>query len=327
MRAIAYERFGPAKDVLNEIDLPRPVPKAGEVLVQLIYSGVNPSDVKARAGLRPGVSKPAYDLIVPHSDGSGVITAVGAGGDAARIGQRVWVWNGQWARPYGTMAEFIALPQEQAVPLPDGISMECGASFGIPGLTAAHCLLGGEDIGGKTVLICGGAGAVGHIAVQLAKWAGARVIATASAKNHARVHAAGADHVLEYMAPTLAEDIKKICPEGVDRAVELEFGANAALLGDVMRPMGTIAAYGSALDMTPTVPFGQYLFKALKIDISLIYILPAPERQKAIEALHAAHLAGAFTSSIDQIYDFEDCAQAHDEVLKGGRAGASLIKI
>ena len=327
MRAIGYDQFGAAQDVLKIIELPDPIPAAGEVVVQLTYSGVNPSDVKARAGLRPGVSKPAFDLIVPHSDGSGVITAVGTRVDESRIGERVWVWNGQWARPYGTMAEFIVLPQDQAVTLPDGISMKCGATFGIPGLTAAHCLLGGEDIAGKTVLVCGGAGAVGHIAVQLAKWKGAEVIATASVKNHARVREAGADHVLEYISPSLAEDMKSICPEGIDRAVELEFGVNASLLGEVMRPMGTVAAYGSALDMTPNLPFGQYLFKALKIDISLIYILSAPERYNAIHALHAAQLDGAFTSSIDQIYDFENCAQAHDEVLEGGRTGASLIRL
>ena len=327
MRAIAYDRFGPAQEVLKIIELPNPTPAAGEVVVQLTYSGVNPSDVKARAGLRPGVSKPVFDLIVPHSDGSGVIKSVGEGIDEARIGERVWVWNGQWARPFGTMAEFIVLPQDQAVTLPDEISMECGATFGIPGLTAAHCLLGGADITGKTVLICGGAGAVGHIAVQLAKWKGAEVIATASAKNHARVLEVGADHVLEYLAPNLAENIKDICPQGIDRAVELEFGVNAALLGDVMRPMGTIAAYGSALDMKPNLPFGQYLFKALKIDISLIYILPTPERDNAVQALHAAQLDGALTSSIDHVYDFENCAQAHDEVLEGGRTGASLIRL
>ena len=294
MRAIGYDQFGSAQDVLNIIELPDPTPAAGEVVVQLTYSGVNPSDVKARAGLRPGVSKPAFDLIVPHSDGSGVITAVGTGVDEARLGERVWVWNGQWVRPYGTMADFIVLPKDQAVTLPDGISMECGATFGIPGLTAAHCLLGGEDITGKTVLVCGGAGAVGHIAVQLAKWKGAEVIATASVKNHAHVRKAGADHVLEYISPSLADDMKSICPEGIDRAVELEFGVNAALLGEVMRPMGTVAAYGSALDMTPNLPFGKYLFKALKIDISLIYILSATERYNAIDALRDAQLDCAF---------------------------------
>jgi len=327
MRAIGYDRFGRAEDVLKIIELPDPSPNVGEVVVQLTYSGVNPSDVKARAGLRPGVSRPAFDLIVPHSDGAGIITLVGEGVDKNRIGERVWVWNGQWARAFGTMAEFICLPQEQAVKLPDGISMECGATFGIPGLTAAHCLLGGVEITGKSVLICGGAGAVGHIAVQLAKWKGAEVIATASLKNHARVREAGADHVLDYLSPNLAEEIKDICPQGIDRAVDLEFGVNARLLGEVMRPMSTIAAYGSALDMTPVLPFGQYLFKALKIDISLIYILNTVERDNAIQALHAAQLDGAFTSSIDHVYDFENCAQAHDEVLEGGRAGASLVRL
>ena len=327
MRAICYDRFGPAREVLEIVEFETPDPKDGEVVVKLSYSGVNPSDVKARAGLRPGAVKPAFKKIIPHSDGSGVIILVGVGVDKARIGQRVWIWNGQWSRALGTMAEFIVLPAAQAVAMPDGISMEAGAAFGIPGLTAAHCLFGGGDLLGKNVLISGGAGAVGHIAVQLAKWAGARVIATASHKNHARVRAVGADDVLDYGSASLSEEVKALCPEGIDRAVELELGVNAAMLAEVMRPMGTVAAYGSALEMSPILPFGPYLFKALTIDISLIYILEPEARRKAIKILHAASLAGALRPAIDQIYDFQNCAQAHDDVLQAGRRGASLIRI
>lgn len=327
MRAIAYDQFGPAREVLKSVDLEEPEPKYGEVVVNLSYSGVNPSDVKARAGLRPGVTKPAFQMIIPHSDGSGVIISAGDGVDKARIGQRVWVWNGQWARAFGTMAEYIVLPDAQAVAMPDEISMEAGAAFGIPGLTAAHCLFAGSDLEDKTVLVSGGAGGVGHMAVQLAKWAGARVIATASCKNHSKVRSAGADCVLDYGSATLTEDIKALCTTGIDRAVELEFGMNAGMLAEVMKPMGTIAAYGSALDMSPALPFSQYLFKALTIDISLIYLLEADARKKAIKVLHSASLAGALRPEIDQIYDFQNCAQAHDDILQGGRTGASLIRI
>ena len=327
MRAICYDRFGPAEEVLRIVNLETPDPNDGEVVVKMYYSGVNPSDAKARAGLRPGVTKPAFQMIVPHSDGSGVVTSVGLGVDKARIGQRVWIWNGQWARALGTMAECIVLPSTQAVAMPDGISMEAGAAFGIPGLTAAHSLFGGGDLTGKNVLVSGGAGAVGHIAVQLAKWAGARVIATASHKNHAKVRAAGADNVLDYRSSTLTEDIQTLCPEGIDRAVEVELGINAAMLAEVMKPMGTIAAYGSALDMSPRLPFGKFLFKALTIDISLIYILGSGPRHKAIKTLHAASLAGALRPAIDKIYDFQNCAEAHDDVSKGGRSGVSLVRI
>ena len=153
MKAITYLTFGPARDVLTLEELDDPTAGPGEVVVELAYSGVNPSDVKARAGARPGVTKPAFPLITPHSDGSGVIVAVGDEIDVARIGERVWIWNGQWQRPLGTAAERIALPSAQAVPLPDSTSLEAGASLGIPGLTACHTLFADGPIAGQTVLI------------------------------------------------------------------------------------------------------------------------------------------------------------------------------
>ena len=180
MRAVWYERFGPAADVLETGEADTPSAGPGEVLVRVAFSGVNPSDAKARAGSRPGVTKPPFPRIIPHSDGSGVIEAVGEGVDAARVGQRVWLWNGQWQRPFGTAAEYIALPEAQAVPLPEGVSLEAGATLGIPGLTAAQTVFGGGDVAGQTLLVSGGAGAVGHNAVQLAKSGGATVIATCS---------------------------------------------------------------------------------------------------------------------------------------------------
>ena len=327
MRAIGYNKFGTAAQVLKTTQLPDPAPGQGDVVVKLAYSGVNPSDVKSRMGGRPGIGKPAFDFIVPHSDGSGVVTDVGAGVDPTRIGQRVWIWNGQWGRALGTMAEYIAVPSAQAVHLPDEISLEAGATFGIPGLTAAQCVLGGDDVKDKTVLISGGAGAVGHFAVQIAKWAGAQVIATASPKNWGHVQAAGADHVLDYNSAELSEQIRALCPNGVDRSVELEFGSNISLLAKIMRPLGTIAAYGSAIDLKPSIPFGPLLFKALKIDITLIYILDDAPRHNAIDSLHQAFADGALMPSIDEIYEFEACVQGHEKVEQAGRRGASLIKL
>ena len=329
MRAIGYSAFGPAADVLQTVQIQMPQPQPGEVRIALQYSGVNPSDAKARSGSRPGVTKPPFDLVIPHSDGSGVIDAVGAGVDAGRIGQRVWIWNGQWQRAFGTAAEAVCLPEDQAVPLPQSISLEAGATLGIPGLTAAHAVFGGGDITGQTLLISGGAGAVGHSAVQLAKWGGARVIASCSPNAAARVAAAGADHVLDYSAPDLAARIMDLTGDqgGIDRAVEVEFGVNAALLGEVTKPNGTIAAYGSQKDMAPALPFGPYLFKALTIDIVLIYILPKPERDAAIARLHAALQDGALIPAIEHILPLEDAARSHDLVMSPGRAGACLLKI
>lgn len=328
MRAVWYERFGAARDVMTAGEVETPKPGSGEVLVRLAYSGVNPSDAKARAGTRPGVTKPPFPRIIPHSDGAGVIEAAGDGVDPARVGERVWIWNGQWQRPFGTAAEYIALPENQAVALPDSVSLDTGATLGIPGLTAAQTVFGGGDVAGLTLLVSGGAGAVGHNAVQLAKWGGARVIATASASAAGRVRAAGADHVLDYADPELSARIMDITDgAGVDRAVEVEFGRNAAVLAEVMAPLGTVAAYGSAKDMTPELPFGPFLFKALKIDITLIYILPDAARQSAIARLHAALADGAFSPAIGARYPLNDCAAAQDAVLTPGRAGAVLLEI
>ena len=328
MRAITYSQFGPAVDVLHLSDMPETDPGPGEVRVALAFSGANPSDAKARAGARPGVTKPAFDQIIPHSDGAGEITAVGDGVDRTRIGERVWIWNGQWQRAAGTAAEAICLPSAQAVTLPKSVSHETGATLGIPGLTAAHTVFGGGDIAGQTLLISGGAGAVGHNAVQLAKWGGAKVIATARGAGMARAEEAGADICLDYTDPDLAAQILDATQgAGVDRAVEVEFGQNIALLPNIMRPGATICAYGSGAQMTPEMPFGPYLFKALNLDIVLIYILNSAKRKSAITRLHDALVQRALTPAISEIYDLVDCAAAHDAVMTPGRAGAVLLRI
>jgi NADPH2:quinone reductase len=328
MRAAFYARFGAPEEVIDLGEIETPAPAPGEVRVRLAWSGVNPSDAKARSGTRPGVTKPPFPRVIPHSDGSGVIDAVGGGVDAARVGQPVWIWNGQWQRAFGSAAEYICLPAAQAVPLPDGVGMQTGAALGIPGLTAAQTVFGGGAVTGQTLLISGGAGAVGHNAVQLAKWGGARVIATCSKSAMKRVRAAGADAVFDYAAPDLAAQIMDATEgTGISRAIEVEFGQNAALLAEVMAPLGTIAAYGSGKDMTPTLPFGPLLFKALKLDITLIYILPEAQRMTAIRHLHGALVAGALVPAIDTVYALEECAKAHEAVMTPGRAGAVLLRI
>jgi NADPH2:quinone reductase len=327
MRAIAYTKFGPAEQVLSLRDMPTPNPAAGEVLVRLHRSGVNPSDVKARAGGRPGVTEPPFPLIIPHSDGAGVIEAVGTGVDPSRKGQRVWIWNGQWQRPHGTAASHISLPATHAVPLAEGISFDTGATLGIPALTAAHAVFADGPVKGKTLLVSGGGGSVGHLAIQLAVWGGARVIATASPGTSTK-HSlqAGARAVLDHHAPDLAErilDANKGQP--IDCAVECEFGANIAMLATVMATNGTIAAYGSALDMAPTLPFGPLLFKAITIDILLVYILEHDARARAISLVTKALAEDALTSRVHAIYPLEHCAAAHKAVEKAGRHGAILL--
>lgn len=326
MQAITYASFGPACDVLELRDIPTPEPSEGDVRVQLIRSGVNPSDVKARAGSRPGVTKPPFPMIIPHSDGAGEVEAVGPGVDPARIGQRVWIWNGQWQRPFGTAASHITLPAEQAVPMPADMSFDTGASMGIPGLTACHAVFGGGDVAGQTVLIQGGAGTVGLLAVQLAKWGGARVIATCSARDHVRVRKAGADVVLDYGAKDLvAAVLQANNGQPVDTIIDVEFGLNINADAEIIAPNGRIAAYGSAKEMSPTVGFGPLLFKAATIDVMLIYLLKKALRDSAIERLHRALAEKALHCPVAQTFALSETAAAQEAVEAGQRNGAILI--
>ncbi|SDC99236.1 NADPH:quinone reductase [Ruegeria marina] len=327
MKAITYRAFGPADEVLHLEEMQPPRPGPGEVLVDVALSGVNPSDVKARAGARVGVTELPYPVIVPHSDGSGVISAVGERVDPGRIGQRVWLWNGQWRRAMGTCAEQIALPAEQAVPLPEGVSLETGAVLGIPGLTATHVVFSGGPVEGQTVLVHGGAGTVGYLAVQLAKWGGARVIATAGRAAAERVRAAGADAVLDYADPDLAAAILNANNgRPVERIVEVEFGMNAATNAAVIAENGRINAYGSAKAMSPELPFYPLMFKAVTLEMALIYLLPPARRTKTIAQLHAALVAGALRIPVQKTYALSACAAAHEAVERGGRDGAILVE-
>ncbi|MCR8827795.1 NADPH:quinone reductase [Pseudosulfitobacter koreensis] len=328
MRAITYDRFGPAADALSLTDMPKPQPAAGEVLVNLAFSGVNPSDVKARGGTRPGVTKPPFPQIIPHSDGAGTISAVGKGVDPGRIGQRVWIWNGQWQRAFGTCAEQIAVPSDQAVELPDGTDMQTGASLGIPGLTACHAVFGGGDVRGKTVLVQGGAGTVGLLAVQLARWGGAHVIASARGAGADHARAAGASAVVDFTEADLANkvlaanDVKLI-----DRIIEPEFGVNIATDIALVAQNGTIAAYGSAAQPKAEFNFLELMFKAATVDAILIYLLPLEQRRQIIERLHAALIDGALTIPVETVYPLSDTAKAHQAVEAGARHGAILVEV
>ena len=327
MKVIGYEEFGLATEVLRVREIELQKPQSREVIVKLRYSGVNPSDAKARAGNRPGVVRPEYSLVIPHSDGSGVIEDVGSELDKSLIGKRVWVRNGQWKRPFGTAAEYITIALENLVEMPSKMTFQDGATMGIPGLTAAHGIFGSGEVIGKTLLISGGGGAVGHLAVQLAKWGGAKVIATGSKSSSESVLNFGADYYFDYSSDKLASQINEVAPEGVDRVVEVEFGLNLNWLHQVLKPNGTLAVYGSAKEMNPVIPFGLYLFKAIRIDIFLIYILPVKEKEIAINYLHSAYEQKALIPKIDSIFKLEDCDQAQDRTLTKGRRGAVLLEI
>ena len=327
MRAASYTRTGPAAEVLMIGELPTPEPGAGEVRVRLATSGVNPSDVKTRAGLRS--KELPFARIVPHSDGAGVIDAVGAGVEAARVGERVWTWNAAWQRPMGTAAEFIVLPAAQAVRLPDRIGLDAGACLGIPALTALHALRVDGGIAGETVLVPGGAGAVGHYAVQMARLLGAsQVIATVgSDANAAIARDAGAHAVVDYRREDVAARVAVLTGgRGVDRIVELDFAANAAIDLAAIRPEGRIVVYGSGQAAMP-VPFFPAIVKNVPMRFMMVYTLNAADRAAALGQLGAWLDAGVLAHRIGHRLPLAQAARAHELVEAGGSPGNVVLEI
>ena len=323
MRAAYYERTGKAADVLVVGAIETPAPAPGEVLVRLHASGVNPSDVKARAGAR-GMPFPR---IVPHSDGAGIIEAVGGGVPRERIGERVWIWNGQWQRASGTAATHIALPAAQAVPLPDRVPFEQGACLGIPALTAHACVFSDGPVTGRHVLVTGGAGAVGTLAVRMAKAGGARVIATASSPSQAaRATRAGADVIVNHRSADFAGELRQaVGATPLDRVVEVEFGANIGIVADSLAPHAVIAAYGSAAVPQPQVPFYPLMFKGVTIRMIIVYLLPDAPRWAAIADIDAWLRGGALAPEVDATFPLDQVVAAHEAVERGGRLGSVIV--
>jgi len=324
MKAVWYERNGDS-DVLTFGEMPTPTPGPGEVLVRLATSGVNPSDWKSRRGSR-GMPFPR---VIPDSDGAGVIEAVGEGVDTARIGQRAWIWNGQWKRPFGTAAEYIALPAIQAVPLPDNTSFEAGACLGIPALTALHALLTDGGIAGQTVLVTGGAGGVGHYAIQFARLLGAAHILTTVSSEAKAAHAlnAGADLTIDYRREDVAARVLALTEgRGVDRVVDLDIGSTAALLPQILVPGGICVAYGSN---TPgaTFQFGPSIVRGIAVRFFIVYELNAAQRATAVGTLNGWLAAGLVRHAIAARVPLADCAAAHDAVEAGKTMGNLVLDV
>ena len=266
----------------REVETPQPGP--GEVRVKLKTSGVNPSDVKAREGR---TRKIGYPRVIPHSDGAGEIDMVGDGVPAARKGERVWVWNGQWKRPFGTCAEYVVLPSALASPLPAGASFEAGACLGIPAMTAYHAVAVAGVGKGSTVLITGGAGGVGHYAIQFAKARGATVLTTVSSEAKAELaRQAGADHTIDYKRENVGERVMALTGKtGVDAVVEMDLAANAKFYPGWLRPRGHVVVYGTG-SAEAAIPAQPLLVNAMKIEFIYVYELTAPEREAAVSAIN-----------------------------------------
>jgi NADPH2:quinone reductase len=328
MRAVWYERKGAAREVLQIGELPVPQPGPGEVRLRVMISGINPSDTKGRAGWRGQTAMP-FPRIIPHQDGSGVIDAVGAGVSESRLGERVWLYEAQRGRAYGTAAEYVVVPSGNAVRLPESVSFTDAACLGVPAMTAHRCLFADGPIAGKTVLVTGAVGGVGQYAVQLAKWAGATVLATVSSAEKAQqARAIGADNAIDYRTEDVAARIQELTAgAGVDRIVEVAFGANLPVSLQVLKTNGVIATYSSDADPTPTIPFGQLLGKDITVRFVLVYVMGDAAHQDAIRDITAALEAGLLQPVAVQRYSLNEIAVAHETVETGHTAGKVLIDL
>lgn len=324
MKAGWYEKNGKARDVLVVGDVETPSPGPGEVRVRLKFSGVNPSDVKSRMG-RPMIAS----RIIPHSDGAGVIEAVGEGIPRSRIGERVWIWNGQWKRPFGTAAEYISLPSEQAVALPENTDFDVGACLGIPALTAVHAVNLSEAAKGMTILVTGGAAAVGHYVTQIALRRGARVIATASARRAEHARSAGAAEIIDYKSEDVAERVKELTGgRGADAIIDMDLSSTAPLLsGEILAPDGKIVCYGSNVPADIPIPFMTMLRRNLTLQFFLLYELLPEDRSRALSDLNALLESRQLSHAIGARFPLADIVAAHESVEQGATIGNVLLEL
>jgi len=323
MKAAWYEKNGEARDVLIYGDIDTPAPGSGEVLVRLHVSGVNPSDYKSRR-TRP-LNAPK---IIPHSDGAGVIEAVGSGVSNTRVGERVWTWNAQWQRPYGTAAQYIALPSEMAVRLPDDTSFDAGACMGIPGLTAFEAVRRLGDIAGKTVLVIGASSVVGHYAAQMAVLKGARVIGTVGSEDKAgHAKEAGVSETINYKTENTAERVKALTHgKGTDFIVDMDFSTTSALLREgALASHGIVACYGSNSYDEPSVPFRFFLTSSIQLSFFLIYDLTKAERSNALNGISELLSSGKIKHAIGARFKLNEIIAAHETVEAGKLIGNVVI--
>jgi NADPH2:quinone reductase len=326
MKAVWYDRTGPAREVLQYGDLPDPRAERGQALIRVRASGVNPSDAGMRGG---GYARMAYPRVVPNSDGAGVVEAVGPGVDPGWVGRRVWFYNGQRnGRAFGSAAELIELDTDLLRELPDAVSFAEGATLGIPAMTAHRALFMAGPVQGRVVLVTGGAGAVGHYAVQLAKWAGASVIATVSTEEKAaRARAGGADVVVNYRTEDVAARVAEATGgTGVDHVVDVDFGGNLATTLKCVRMNGSIAYYATRGDPTPSFAVGAAMRLNLTIGGVYLPVSPHEARRRAQDDITRWIATGKRMLSVAGRFPLADCAAAHEAVEAGGKVGTVVVE-
>ncbi|QDP00220.1 MULTISPECIES: NADPH:quinone reductase [Thalassotalea] len=327
MKAAWFKTFGAPAETIVLGDLEKPTPKAGEVLVKIKTTGVNPSDTKKRAGAFPDLLDDG--LVVPHSDGAGMIEAVGEGVDPGRVGERVWLYQAQFGRRFGTAAEYIAIDASRAPKLADKASFEVGAVLGIPVMTAHRCVFADGPVEGKIILVTGGAGRVGYYAIQWAKYGGATVVATASNdSDKALCLEMGADHVVNHREINWAQHVLEATGgKKVDRVVEVEFGQNLPQVLDCIAVGGTIATYSSMVVPEPQLPFKRMMFMDLTIRMVIVYAIPEEAKQQAISDIDTVLSKQLFSHRIAHSLPFEEMAASHELIEKGGFGGCVVVNI
>ena len=327
MKAVWFEKKGPAHDVLIVGDLPDPEPAAGEVRVRIHVSGVNPTDTKTRSGFGGNMTMD-FPRITPGQDGAGVIDRVGSGVPASRMGERVWVYEAYLRRPFGTAAQFTVVPSGNAVKLPDSITIDTGAGLGVPAMTSHRCLFADGAIHGKHILIHGGGGGVGNAAIQLARWAGAHVIATVSRpeqENAARQ--AGAHVIVNRKRQDVVAEVRKATGgHGVDRVVDIDFGQNLDLNMGLLKTGGAISSYFSSPYPKP-FPFLALMRACIRIDCVLVYTMGAQAHADAVRDVTACLEAGAFKTKVGARFPLDQLAQAHDAQDSGQVVGKILVDV
>jgi len=325
MKAVWYDRHGAARDVLTIGEMPVPEPRRGEVRVRMMASGINPVDVKTRAGLRGAMPFPRQ---IPHFDGAGIVEAVGPGVRKTRVGERVWVHSAAYGRPMGTAAEFCAVPSTYALPLPETAGFAEGACLGVPALTAHRAVYVGGPIRGRTVLVTGGAGAVGGYAVQFARDGGARVISTVSSEEKAGLaRSFGADHTINYRTENVAERIMEITKgAGVDRVVEVEFGGNIHTNLAILKMNGSIAAYASMAAPEPKIPYYGLQLRGINMHLVFVFGMPADALRRASRDVSRLLEAKALHHYVPHRYRLADAVRAH-EAVESAATGNVVLEI
>ena len=325
MRAAYFRRVGPAREVLEVGDIPEPEAGAGQVRVRVAASGINPADVKRRAGMRGELPFP---LVVPHDDGAGVIDAVGEWVPASRLGERVWVSDAQLRGAFGTAAEAVVVPADRAVPLPAGTGFDVGACLGVPAVTAHRCVYADGPVAGLTVLVQGATGAVGLAAAQLARRGGARVLVTAGSpeKLAALAERGFFDGVVYGEADVGAWALEHTGGVGVDRIIDAELGVNLGRDAAAVRPGGVICSFGSALNPEPVLPVYALLGKGAVLRFVLVYLLSAEQRAAANAEVTAALEDGSLAPLIGVRFGLEDIVAAH-ETVEGGSFGQVVVEL